>query len=68
MVASIQCINTPSTADVKLSTVEQLALQIPEYLTVQPLGATQPSSASYCSISTASALTYLKIPPFLLAW
>lgn len=48
MFANIHGINTPSMTDFKLSTVEQVALQVPEYLTVHSCEAAQHSSASYC--------------------
>lgn len=45
MFAHIHGINTPSMADVKLPMVEQVALKVPEYLTVILWG----STATYCS-------------------
>lgn len=40
MFAHIHGINTPSMADVKLPMVEQVALKVPEYLTVILWGST----------------------------
>lgn len=57
MFAHIHGINTPSMADVKLSMVEQVALKVPEYLTVILVRQLSPAPQPTAPTSVPSALT-----------